>query len=68
MMANMECWLGSFVIFQGIPTSIAKKPYSLAIFRGGGKDPPVPIQIPACLWWLHYIAICLSVICDMGIS
>ena len=25
---NIECWLGSFVIFQGIRTSIAKEPYS----------------------------------------
>ena len=29
MMTNIECWLGSFVILQGIRTSIAKKPYIL---------------------------------------
>ena len=33
---NMECWLGGFVIFQGIPTSIAKEPYIFVIFQGGG--------------------------------
>ena len=31
-----QCRHGSFVIFQGIWTSIAKKPYSFAIFQGGG--------------------------------
>ena len=42
---NIECWLGSLVIFQGIRTSIAKKPYIFVIFRGGGgggSGPPVP--------------------------
>ena len=34
---NIDCWLGSFVIFQGIRTSIAKEPYSIVIFRGGGE-------------------------------
>ena len=33
---NIECWLGSFVIFQGIRASIAKKPYIFVIFGGGG--------------------------------
>ena len=32
--ANIECWLGSFVIFQGI--SIAIKSYILWFFRGVG--------------------------------
>ena len=32
---------GSFVIFKGIQTSIAKKPYIFAIFQGG-VQPPVP--------------------------
>ena len=39
---NIECWLGSFVIFQGIRTSFAKKPYIFVIFQmgggGGGRD------------------------------
>ena len=40
---NIECWLGSFVIFQRIQTSIAKKPYIFVIFQGwgGGSRPPV---------------------------
>ena len=39
---NIECWLGSFVIFQGIRTSIAKKPFILWFFRrGGGGGAPV---------------------------
>ena len=37
---NNECWLGSFVIFQGIRISIAKKDI-FVIFQGGG-GPPVP--------------------------
>ena len=41
MMANIECWLGSFVIFQGIWTSIAKKPFIFVIFQRGSR-PPVP--------------------------
>ena len=41
---NIECWLGSFVIFQGIWTSIAKKPYIFVLFQGGrgGPDPLFP--------------------------
>ena len=38
-------WLGSFVIFQGIWTGIAKKPHIFVIFqggRGGGPDPLYP--------------------------
>ena len=37
---NIEFWLGSLVIFQGIRTSIAKKHYILLFFRGDGT--PVP--------------------------
>ena len=37
----MECWLGSFVVFQGILTSVAKEPYIFLIFPGG-SGPPVP--------------------------
>ena len=33
---NIECWLGSFVIFQGTGNSIAKKTYIFVIFQGGG--------------------------------
>ena len=39
---NIECWFGSFVIFQRIRTSMAKKPYIFVIVQvcvwGGGSD------------------------------
>ena len=40
----MDCWLDSFVIFQGIWNSIAMGPYSFEFFPegGGGSGPPVP--------------------------
>ena len=38
---NIECWLGSFVIFKGIETSIAKKPNISVIFQGGGGPDPL---------------------------
>ena len=41
MVTNDECWHCSFVIFQGIRTSIAKKPYTFVIFQGG-PGPPTP--------------------------
>ena len=39
---NIECWLGSFVIFQGIRTSIAKKPHIFVIFQRGSRPPGPP--------------------------
>ena len=43
MMTNIKCWHASFVIFTGIWTSIAKKPYSFLIFQEGrGSFPPPP--------------------------
>ena len=51
MMPNIECRLGSFVIFQGIWTSIAKKPYIFVIFHGG-QDPLVfPLDPHMDLQW-----------------
>ena len=39
---NTESWLGSFVIFQGIRTTIAKEPYFCDFpGGGGGSGPPV---------------------------
>ena len=32
--------LNASLVFQGIPTSIAKKPYIFVIFQGGGSGPP----------------------------
>ena len=34
MMANIECWLGSFVIFQGDPDQYCKDPYIFFYFSG----------------------------------
>ena len=34
---NIECWLGSFVIFMGIRTIVAKKPYFLFYRSGPGS-------------------------------
>ena len=53
---NIECWLGSFVIFQGVCTSIAKKPYIFLIFQGrggegGGSDHLSPLWIRACSYF-----------------
>ena len=38
---NIKCWLGRFVIFQEIRTSITRKPYNFVIFQRG-SGPPVP--------------------------
>ena len=43
---DIECWLGSFVIFQGIRTSIAKKHITLWFFRGWRS----PLDLRS---WLH---------------
>ena len=48
---NIECWLGSLVIFQGIQTSVAKKPYIFVIFQGswgggGGVRTPCSLLDP----------------------
>ena len=51
---NIECWLCSFVIFHGIQTSIAKKPYIFCDFSGeGGWDPCPPLWIRA---WVPFIS------------
>ena len=36
LMMAQHCWLSSFLIFQGILISIAKKPYISYDFSGGG--------------------------------
>ena len=41
---NIECWHGSFVIFQGIRISIANKTNNFMIFQGG-PDPMYPLWI-----------------------
>ena len=44
----IECSLGSFVIFKGIQTSFAKKPYIFVIFQGGGGSGS-PVPPPFCI-------------------
>ena len=45
---DIECWLFSFVIFQGIRTSIAKEPYICMIVQASGPPAPSPLWIRAC--------------------
>ena len=41
---NIVCWLGSFVIFQGIRNSISKQPFSFVVLKGclDPRFPPPP--------------------------
>ena len=60
MMAKHDCWLGSFVNFPGIQTGIAKKPYILVIFEGGGGGgfgPPAPLWIRPCMTRVEHMLI-----------
>ena len=43
---NIECWLGSLVLFQGIRTSTAMKLYIVVIFQGWGVRTPCPPPPP----------------------
>ena len=53
---NIECWISSFVIFQGIQASIATKPFIFVIFqRGGGGGGRSPLWIRAWLCQRRYI-------------
>ena len=47
IMPNIEFWLGSFVIFQGIRISIAKKPFIFVISQGGVRTPCPPPPPPS---------------------
>ena len=59
---NIEYWLVSFVIFQGIRTSIAQKPYIFEIFSGGSGPPVPPFWIRACerRYSHHILHVCQS--------
>ena len=49
MVSELECWLSSFKIFQGIRTSIAKNPYIFVFLgEGGGPDTLSPFWIHGC--------------------
>ena len=57
MMAQHGMLAGSFVIFQGIRTSIAKEPYIFVNFSrgGGGVWTPCPLfWIPALQVFINY--------------
>ena len=43
----MECWLGAFVIFQGIETTIVMETYIkvFVIFQGGGGVGPPALTL-----------------------
>ena len=48
---NIGCWLGSFVVLQGIRISIAKKTIFFVIFKGGGvRTPCPPLWIRTWFW------------------
>ena len=57
---NIECWLGSFVIFQGVRTSIAKKLYIFVIFQGEGGSDPCPLP-GICAY--QQVPLTLNIIC-----
>ena len=46
---NIECWLGSIVLFQGIRPSIAIKLYFCDFSGGRGSRPPSPLWIRPCV-------------------
>ena len=48
-----KCCLGSFVIFQGIRTSIAEEPYIFVIFQGVSVHPDPHLWIRACYIAVH---------------
>ena len=50
---NIGCWLGSFMIYQGICTRIEKNPIFLWFFKGG-PDPPVPPLDPHMSSMMRY--------------
>ena len=53
----IECWLGSFVNFKGIRTSIAKKPYIFVIFQGVGVRTPVHPLDPHMMYVLCFFSL-----------
>ena len=71
-------WLCSFVIFQGIRTSIAKKPFIFCDFIGVGGRPPVPPLDRPCMGWSVNVVLpglktnlyfgCINVYKPFGIS
>ena len=56
---SMISGLGSFVIFEGIQTSIDKNSYIFVIFQGGSLVPPIPASGSA-----HEDLNCLAIHCS----
>ena len=54
-MMTQHCWRATFMIFQGIRTGIAKKPYTFVIFLSGGSRPPVPPLDPRKTLIITYV-------------
>ena len=42
---NIECWLGSFVIFMGFGPVLLENPIFFVIFQGGADTQPPPLWI-----------------------
>ena len=63
--SNIEFRFGSFVIFQGIRTSIAKEPYIFVIFRGVWTPfpPPPPPPPPAHVFSTQRTCFLTSKVC-----
>ena len=61
--SNFACWLGRLVLFQGILTSVTKKPYILVIFQegGGGLTPCPPLWILVCFSFFNVFLFVLMV-------
>ena len=52
---TIECWLCSFVNFQVIRTSVAKKPYIFVIFQGWSRPPfPPPFESAHVISWIEH--------------
>ena len=62
MVAITECWLGSFVVLQGIQTSIGKShsDYIFVIFQGGwGSELPISpldLHLTTVKWKWTYVS------------
>ena len=52
---NIECWLGSYVIFRGSRPVLLRNPIFLWIFRGGGPDTLSPPMDPHLIDPVFYV-------------
>ena len=63
---HIECWFGSFAIFQGIWTKIAKKPYIFVIFQG--PAPSGSMHLLNAVKWVFYSFLASSELCCLLIT